>query len=218
MLVRENLTLNPIVSAEAGQGWTLELRALSEAFSLQNQILLIVEGALNVDGVLLSSGECFRTASGLLNPEGTVRFFSIDILGSLVAEEVDYDAPLEVKWSPTVAAMAPFPGERIDAGKYGVYELAKEEKWSVALLEIDDSPKHYHKIEKEIFVVVGGELNIEIDGQQQVLAVGEWVEITPGQIHQLKSARSTPVRVLCFNFPAFNPEDMHEVDCLHHPN
>lgn len=104
---------------------------------------------------------------------------------------------------------------KIDAGNYAVYNIiqgrATEEKWSVAVLEIHDSPKHYHKIEKEMFIVLNGELDIEIDGEHQQKKVGELVVIMPSKIHQLKSALSEPVRVLCVNFPAFDPVDMHYV-------
>jgi mannose-6-phosphate isomerase-like protein (cupin superfamily) len=69
-----------------------------------------------------------------------------------------------------------------------------------------------HRIEKEQFIVVNGILDIEIDGLHQILEVGESVMISPGKMHKLKSAGKNPVRVLCFNFPAFSPEDMHCVE------
>lgn len=86
------------------------------------------------------------------------------------------------------------------------------EKWGVALLEIQNSPKHFHRIEREIFVVVGGKLDIEIDGVHRTLGVGESIVISPNQVHQLRSAHQEPVRVLCFSFPAFDPADMYRVD------
>ncbi len=95
---------------------------------------------------------------------------------------------------------------------YQVHDLMAESGWSVAMLEIMDSPRHYHRIEKELFVVVQGELDIEVDGEHEILGVGTSIEIQPGKIHQLKSALKTPVKVLCINFPAFDPSDMIAVE------
>ena len=57
--------------------------------------------------------------------------------------------------------------------------------------------------------MIEGCLDIEIEGKNQVLEAGEWIEILPHLKHQLKSTQESPVRVLCFNFPAFDPADMH---------
>ena len=83
---------------------------------------------------------------------------------------------------------------------------------SVALVEFNETPKHFHQIEKEIFIVVHGTLNIEIDGHSWILKTGECVEVNPGMVHHLKSHGKDPVRVLCFNFPAFSQEDYHIVE------
>jgi len=104
-------------------------------------------------------------------------------------------------------------GPRIDLGSYAVHEflpgIATGEKWSIALIEIDDSPRHFHKIEKELFVVVEGVLDIEVDRVRHILHTGQSIEILPGKIHKLQSAGVVAVRVLCISFPAFNPSDMY---------
>ena len=101
-------------------------------------------------------------------------------------------------------------------GNYTVYNLVTggetNNKWSAALLEITDSPRHFHTIETELFIVISGELAIEIDGVQIKIKPGESVRITPGTIHHLQSAQQGPVRVLCLNFPAFDPADMHLIE------
>jgi mannose-6-phosphate isomerase-like protein (cupin superfamily) len=104
----------------------------------------------------------------------------------------------------------------IDADAYVVYELVSGDvtqgAWSIALLEINSSPKHFHRKEKEVFTVVQGELALEIDGQHSVLRAGQSVTVFPGSVHKLKSARLESVRVLCVSFPAFDPQDMHCVE------
>lgn len=100
--------------------------------------------------------------------------------------------------------------KKIDKGGYTVYELAQEEEnWGVALIEIQDSPKHFHKIEQEIFIVVEGTLSIEVDGSLKTLEKGESINLAPGTVHKLSSATGTPVRVLCISIPAFDPADMY---------
>jgi mannose-6-phosphate isomerase-like protein (cupin superfamily) len=105
---------------------------------------------------------------------------------------------------------------KIDLGSYAVYELINADVtnnvWSIAILDIHDSPRHYHKIGREIFSVVYGELDIEIDGKHQVLGVGESITVYPGTVHKLTSTSNEPVRVICFNAPAFTPTDMYHVD------
>ncbi len=101
--------------------------------------------------------------------------------------------------------------EKFDRGTYVVYELFENEKWGAALIEIEDSPRHYHKIEREIFVVVHGKLDIEIDGAHHFLQAGESITVLPNQIHHLKSANREAVRVLCLSFPPFSPSDLYTV-------
>lgn len=90
---------------------------------------------------------------------------------------------------------------------YEVYLLSHTALWSIAILDIHQAPAHYHKIGYEHFVVLNGELSIELDDKHYSLSSGQSVHIPPGIIHRLKSAKETAVRVLCVNFPTFNPND-----------
>jgi mannose-6-phosphate isomerase-like protein (cupin superfamily) len=103
-------------------------------------------------------------------------------------------------------------GTKIDKGSYGVYELVNRGVWSVALIEIVDSPKHFHRIEKEHFIVMSGRLAIEVNGKEQILEEGQSITLYPGMVHQLKTASEKLLRVLCFSFPAFDPADMHLIE------
>jgi len=233
-VVSDTLSIYHIIPPEAGQGWKLEVFDLSEQIPdhyhrLQKQFILVTEGKLqtfygNKETSLLQSGELTLIDPGVvhcLTPEGKARFIAIAIPGFTYPEDVYFDQPGAIeKWTSPKADFLPlldpkYFGEKIDLGDYVVYEIISGtmagEKWSAALIEIHDSPRHFHRIEKELFIVVAGSLDIEIDGQNQILQVGEFVMITPEKIHQLKSASAIPVRVLCFSFPAFSASDMYFV-------
>ncbi len=236
--INNHFTLYSRVPAEAGQGWTLELADISQPIpphyhKFHRHLIVVVEGELMVvDGSdrppLLRSGDLACIDAGVVHelvPQGTAQFFLTDLPAFLSDDDRFWDhQPVEVPpWTPPTTETLPrvdphYFGPKIDAGKYAVYNLisgeATEQRWSVALLEIEESPRHFHRIERELFLVVNGELDIEIDGVHQILKTGESVAIAPGRVHQLKSAGSSPVRLLCFNFPAFNPEDMHCVENL----
>ncbi|MDO8953632.1 MAG: cupin domain-containing protein [Gammaproteobacteria bacterium] len=59
--------------------------------------------------------------------------------------------------------------------------------------------------------VLSGELAIELDGVMQILTVGQSVMVEPGVGHILKSNLSSPVRLFCTNFPAFDGTDNYLV-------
>lgn len=233
--VDSNLTIYSFIPPEATQGWKIELFELSREIpshyhKIRRQILLVAEGELGVsignrESTILKSGELMVIDPGNIHslaPLGTARFFDIDFPGFYFPEDVFDDIPKEsYVWKlPSNKAFsvldARYFGVKLDQGAYSVYEIANgevsQQKWSLALLEIESSPKHFHRIEKEIFVVVEGLLDIEIDGEHKLLKAGESITIFPYQIHQLKSASTEPVRVLCFSFPAFDPKDMYLMD------
>ncbi len=235
-IASENLTIYSLVPPEAGQGWKLEMFELSEPIlshyhKIQRQFILVTDGELiafyGQNPVVLKRGQLACVEPGKvhsLTPVGKVRFFSIDMPGFHYPEDVYFDdnPPLSAAFSPINRDFLPFIDPQYFGVKIGrpenywVYDLVvgseTQEKWSAALIEIHDSPKHFHRIETEQFIVVNGTLDIEIDGVHRIMQVGESVETTPGMVHQLKSANENPVRVLCFSFPAFDPSDKHYVN------
>lgn len=105
---------------------------------------------------------------------------------------------------------------KYNKGNYIAYELIPGDltrnTWGIALLEINDSPKHYHKLGKEVFIVMNGGLDVEVDGSRYLLKAGDLIHIPANKIHHLKSAKhAQAVRVICMSFPAFDPNDMHIV-------
>ncbi len=230
-----DLTIYSLVPVEAGLGWTIELFELSRLIALhyhkiRRQFIVAVVGELSVvigndEPLLLKTGELIIIEPGTvhsLNSKGTARFFSLDFPGFCTPDDIFDNIPNETaRWESFSNKLlqqldSRYVGVKLDLGEYAVYEIVNgsqsQQKWSLALLEIRNSPKHYHCIEKEIFIVVEGELVIMVDREFKLLKAGESIVIYPYQIHQLKSALEDPTRVLCFSFPAFDPKDMVLVD------
>ena len=94
---------------------------------------------------------------------------------------------------------------------YIVYDLSTDpdKKWSVAILDLEAAPVHFHKLGVENFTILDGELDITLDGVRYILGAGRSIKVPIGTRHELKSAsKERPVRLLCVNFPAFDPDDM----------
>lgn len=233
IVVNEDFKIYRLVPPAALQDWKLELYELAEAIpshhhKIQRQFILAADGEVKIafpnEQIVLQSGQLVQIEPGIVHsiiPIGRAQFFAIDLPGFNYPEDVFEEESLgQEEWKGINSKKLPkvdpkYFGKPCPAGSYLVYNLiggeSTEKKWSVALLEINDSPRHFHKIEKEIFIVVNGVLDIEIDGKQQLFGAGEAITISPGSIHQLKSTGEMPVRVLCFNFPAFDPSDMYTV-------
>ncbi|MBM3184066.1 MAG: cupin domain-containing protein [Chlamydiae bacterium] len=232
-VIDEHLTIYPLVPTEANQGWNLELFDCSRVIPLhyhkiQRQFILVVDGSMDAvhgnEKTILRRGEILQIEPGVehaLVPEKKCRFFAIDLPGFHFPEDVFEDHPDQLfSWKGIDFSIPPLDEkyfqEKIEQTGYIVYGLISgeitENQWSVALLEIHDSPKHYHLIETEQFLVVNGVLDIEIDGVHKEMSAGESIAIHPRTVHQLKSARKEPVRVLCFNFPAFSLHDFYPID------
>lgn len=210
-----DFTKYSLLDSEAEQNSGLRLFDINKPINLYNkmqtQIILVIEGNIELHGnekkVLLESGQTYKIPKGLLltlTPiDGPSRCLFIDFLHFDYCEDL-FKNPIYEGYYHT----------KFNKGDYVVYDLIPGEltgqNWSLAILEINDSPNHYHKFGKEIFVVMNGELNIEVDGTNYLIKPGDLVHISANKIHHLKSAKGEkPVRVLCVNFPAFNPEDMY---------
>ncbi len=233
--VSKNFVMYPIVPSDAAQGWKLELFESRQIVpthyhKIKRQYVLITEGYLEVlsgreKPLMMEKGVIICFDPGMVHtliPRESVQFLVIDLPefefpNDVYLEEVAEPEP----WIPTPVTPAPFLDSKYfpaptDHGDYSVYDLIigqhTDEKWSIALLEIQNSPRHLHKIELEHFIVVQGTLAIEVDGETKVLSFGEMITIHPGSVHQLKSANHENVRVLCFSFPAFDQEDFYPQD------
>ena len=66
--------------------------------------------------------------------------------------------------------------------------------------------RHYHDEAEEIYFVVEGAGEMELDGERRLVTVGDAVLIPPGAWHQI-SAGGERLRFLCCCAPAYRHED-----------
>jgi mannose-6-phosphate isomerase-like protein (cupin superfamily) len=66
--------------------------------------------------------------------------------------------------------------------------------------------RHYHAESEEIYFVVEGSGEMELDGERRVVGVGDAVLIPPGARHQIR-AHADRLRFLCCCAPAYRHDD-----------
>ena len=84
---------------------------------------------------------------------------------------------------------------------------AAEGKATLHLVEVkQDSERHYHRRLTEIYYVLSGEGQMELDGEVRPLAAGDAVLIPTGVVHRAIPG-AEPMTLLNFVLPAFDPAD-----------
>jgi mannose-6-phosphate isomerase-like protein (cupin superfamily) len=69
--------------------------------------------------------------------------------------------------------------------------------------------RHHHREAEEIYFVVEGAGELEIDGDRRRLAVGDAALIPPGARHQIRAEAGGRLRFLCCCAPAYRHEDTY---------
>jgi quercetin dioxygenase-like cupin family protein len=60
---------------------------------------------------------------------------------------------------------------------------------------------HYHRLARQFFYVIEGELTLEIEQQTITLHIGEGLEIAPGEVHKAINRSSAATRFLVTSQP-----------------
>jgi quercetin dioxygenase-like cupin family protein len=68
--------------------------------------------------------------------------------------------------------------------------------------------RHYHARSEEIYLIVDGGGELELDGEVRLVAAGDAVLIPPGSWHRLTAA-ADGVRLLCCCVPPYSDEDTY---------
>ena len=107
-----------------------------------------------------------------------------------------------------IVRLAGLPGIACPCGTARrAFAEAAEGRASLHLVEVkQDSERHYHRRLTEIYYVLSGEGQMEIDGELRALTPGDAVFIPPGVAHRAIPG-AAPMTILNFVMPAFDAED-----------
>jgi mannose-6-phosphate isomerase-like protein (cupin superfamily) len=79
-----------------------------------------------------------------------------------------------------------------------------------ATLEPDQATeRHYHRESEEIYFVVKGSGDMEVDGEHKRIAVGDAVLIPAGAWHTLHNNGTSELRILCCCVPPYSDDDTY---------
>lgn len=79
-----------------------------------------------------------------------------------------------------------------------------------ATLEPDQATRrHYHRASEEIYFVVKGAGDMEVDGEHRRIAVGDAVLIPAGAWHSLHNNGTSELRIICACVPAYSHDDTY---------
>jgi len=67
--------------------------------------------------------------------------------------------------------------------------------------------RHYHAASEELYYVLEGSGELEIDGERAAVTPGDAILIPPGARHQIRAAGGTQLRFLCCCAPPYRHED-----------
>jgi mannose-6-phosphate isomerase-like protein (cupin superfamily) len=93
-----------------------------------------------------------------------------------------------------------------------IRELHHTAKQSLAeaTLEPDQATeRHYHRETEEIYFVIKGAGDMEVDGTHKRIAVGDAVLIPAGAWHTLYNNGTSELRILCCCSPAYSHDDTY---------
>ena len=93
-----------------------------------------------------------------------------------------------------------------------IRELHHTEAQSLAdaTLEPDQATeRHYHRLSEEIYFVVKGSGDMELDGEHKRIAVGDAVLIPAGAWHTLHNNGTSELRILCCCAPPYSHDDTY---------
>lgn len=67
--------------------------------------------------------------------------------------------------------------------------------------------RHHHKLSEEIYFILEGGGEMEVDGEQREVGAGDAILLPPGASHVIRAR--TPLRFLCCCAPPYSHEDTY---------
>ena len=69
--------------------------------------------------------------------------------------------------------------------------------------------RHYHRAAEEIYFIVEGTADLEVDGERRRVGPGDAALIPPGAWHTIRAGDAATVRLLCCCAPAYTHDDTY---------
>lgn len=69
--------------------------------------------------------------------------------------------------------------------------------------------RHYHKLAEEIYFILEGHGQMEIDGENRNITANDAILIPPNAWHQITNTSTEPLRFLCCCAPPYAHEDTY---------
>jgi mannose-6-phosphate isomerase-like protein (cupin superfamily) len=69
--------------------------------------------------------------------------------------------------------------------------------------------RHHHRVSEEIYFVVKGSGDMEVDGERTRIRPGDAVLIPPGAWHSLENDGTSELRILCCCAPPYSHDDTY---------
>jgi mannose-6-phosphate isomerase-like protein (cupin superfamily) len=69
--------------------------------------------------------------------------------------------------------------------------------------------RHYHARSEELYVLLDGTAEMEVDGDRRDVGPGDAILIPPGAWHQIRAGDGEPVRFLCCCAPPYSDDDTY---------
>jgi mannose-6-phosphate isomerase-like protein (cupin superfamily) len=92
----------------------------------------------------------------------------------------------------------------------GVEHGARNQSLAEAWLEPGQATqRHYHAVSEELYVLLDGEGEMEVDGERRRVARGDAVLIPAGAWHQITADAGVPLRFLCCCAPPYSHGDTY---------
>jgi mannose-6-phosphate isomerase-like protein (cupin superfamily) len=72
-----------------------------------------------------------------------------------------------------------------------------------------ETERHYHALSEEVYFVLDGVGEMEIDGGRATVRANDAVPIAPGLRHQIANTGDAALRILCVCAPPYSHEDTY---------
>jgi mannose-6-phosphate isomerase-like protein (cupin superfamily) len=92
----------------------------------------------------------------------------------------------------------------LDADSGGAANQSLAEAW---LEGGQATERHYHAASEELYVLLDGSGEMEVDGERALVGPGDAVLIPPGARHQITATAEAPLRFLCCCAPPYSHDD-----------